>query len=203
MGTLSMRETDSVWSCFQVYPQRSNRVKSACPRRGNPRFKRLRLRMCGIYGGRLSRARAASKCPRKHIMATKPVVDDFGVAHLVLRVISLADGFQNVGTQAIHRSDLFSHGDLVFQGGRLPSPWRKSPMGVNRSPLGLIKNFSAKFHVPFILICQYRGSLQGMHTLSATASGGGGSQSAKRQTPTIAAYSGAHRRAAWVSCTAG
>jgi hypothetical protein len=50
--------------------------------------------------------------------------DDFGIAHLVLRVISMACGFQDVGIQAIHDKDLFIPGGLVFQGevGRLPSP---------------------------------------------------------------------------------
>jgi hypothetical protein len=44
-----------------------------------------------------------------------------------------ADGF------IVMNSNLLIHGSLIFQGevGRFPSPWRKSPMDVNRSQLGL------------------------------------------------------------------
>jgi hypothetical protein len=60
---------DSVLRCFQVCPNSSNNVTKRSLRRCNLRFKRLRLSMCGIYQGAHSRARAASKLPRKKSMA--------------------------------------------------------------------------------------------------------------------------------------
>jgi hypothetical protein len=40
----------------------------------------------------------------------------FGIAHLVLRVFSMAYGVQDLGTQAIQSSALLIQGGLVFQG---------------------------------------------------------------------------------------
>jgi hypothetical protein len=51
----------------------------------------------------------------------------------------MAEGVQDIGTQTINGDDLVIHGNLVFQRevGYLPSPWRKSPMDVKRSQLGV------------------------------------------------------------------
>src|SRR5919108_1416575 len=66
--------------------------------------------------------------------------DDFRITHPLLRLLDMAEGVQDIGTQTIDGYDLVIHGNLVFQRevGRFPSPWRKSPMDVNRSQLGLI-----------------------------------------------------------------
>jgi hypothetical protein len=58
----------------QVYPKRSSRVKNNCLSRCSLRCKRLRLSLCGIYGGVRSRVCAASKFPRQNILAAKPAV---------------------------------------------------------------------------------------------------------------------------------
>jgi hypothetical protein len=65
--------------------------------------------------------------------------DDFRITHPLLRILDMAEGVQNIGTQTINGYDLVIHGNLVLprEVGCLPSPWRKSPMDVNRSQLGL------------------------------------------------------------------
>src|SRR5687768_8310100 len=65
--------------------------------------------------------------------------DDFRITHPLLRVLNMAEGVQDIGTQTIDSYNLVIHGHLVFQGevGRLPSPWRMSLMDVKRSQLGL------------------------------------------------------------------
>ena len=66
--------------------------------------------------------------------------DDFGIAQLLLRVFGMADRVQDIGTQAIHGQDCVVHGASSFrrEGGYLHSPWRMSPMDVNRSQLGVV-----------------------------------------------------------------
>src|SRR5262245_5946877 len=65
--------------------------------------------------------------------------DDFRIAPPLLRVLDMAEGVQDVGTQTRHGYDLVIHGNRIFPGevGRLPPPWRQSPMDVKRSQLGL------------------------------------------------------------------
>src|SRR5688572_20618034 len=56
--------------------------------------------------------------------------DDFGIAHLLVRIFRMAERLQDIRTQAIHGQDLVVHGGPRLSGGR----WVASTHPGGRAP---------------------------------------------------------------------